>query len=139
MNAPVTLVMKVMAPNAPQSIIANQDSTTVMPMHHAVLMDQTSAVHVTLGSVEMEPPVLTTMNVPMVALSVTSMPLATTMMVDTHVIVTADLKVMANNAPMSMNVLIVHVMQTQPVTTPMVDSPVHVTMDSAVMVTHVLM
>ena len=139
MNAPVTQVMKVMAPNAPQSITANQDSTTVMPMHHAVLMDQTSAVHVTLGSVEMEPPVLTTMNVPMVALSVTSTPLATTMMVDTHVIVTADLKVMANNAPMLMNALIVHVMQTQHVTTPMVDSPVHVTMDTAVMVTHVLM
>ena len=85
MNAPVTLVMKVMAPNAPQSITANPDSTTVMPMHHAVLMDKTLAVHVILDSVVMEPPVLKTMNVPMVALSVTSTPLATTMMVDTHV------------------------------------------------------
>ena len=86
MDAPVTLVMKVMAPNAPQSISANPDSTTVMPMHHAVLMDQTTAVHVILDSMVMETPVLTTMNVPMVALSVTSTPLATTkMMVDTHV------------------------------------------------------
>ena len=98
MKAPVTLVMKVMAPHAPQSITVNQDSTTVMPMHHAVLMDQTTAVHVILDSVVMEPPVLKTMNVPMVALYV--IPLASTMMVDTHVVITADLKAMANNAPM---------------------------------------
>ena len=99
-NAPVTLVMKVMAPNAPQSISANPDSTTVMPMHHALLMDQTLAVHVILDSVVIGTPVLTTRNVPMVALSVTSTPLATAMMMDTHVIVTADSKVMANNTPM---------------------------------------
>ena len=63
-NAPLTLVMKVMAPS---------------------WSAKTLAVHVILDSVVMETPVLTTMNVPMVALSVTSTPLATTMMVDTHV------------------------------------------------------
>ena len=66
-NAPLTLVMKVMASNAPS------------------WSAKTLAVHVILDSVVMETPVLTTMNVPMVALSVTSTPLATTMMVDTHV------------------------------------------------------
>ena len=132
MNAPVTLVMKVTVPNAVQSITVKLEATTVMLMLHAVLMDQISAVHVTLDSAVMVPAVLITMNVPMVVPSVMSMPLAIITMVDTHVAVTVDMKVMANNVPTSMNVLIVHVTPTHHAATPMVDSPAHVMMDSVV-------
>ena len=134
MNVPVTLVTKETVPNAVPSITVKLEATTVTQMLHAVLMDQISAVHVTLDSAVMVPVVLTTMSVLTVVPSVMPMPLVTTTMGDTHVPVIADMKVMANNVLMLMNVLIVHVTPTHHAATTMVDSPVHVMMDSAVTV-----
>jgi len=70
-NVPVTPVMKEMVQNVSPSIIVMLDSTTVTQMPHAVLMDQTLAVLVTLDSVVTVQAVLIIMNVLMVALSVT--------------------------------------------------------------------
>ena len=139
MNAPVTQVTKEMVLNAQPLIIAILDSTTVMPMPHAVPMDPTSAAHVILDSAVMVPVALTTMNVPTELLSATLTRLVTTMLADIPVHVMVDMKVTANNVPTSTNAQIVaHVTPMLHVLTLMVVSPVHVTLDIVVTATHVL-
>jgi hypothetical protein len=109
-----------------------------MPMLLAVLTDQISVVLVTLDTVEtvLTVPITTSVLMEVPSVMLTQVAAITTVDIPAHV--TPVTKEMANNVPMLMNVITIHVTQMLLVVILMVDILALVMMDSVEMATHVL-